>query len=96
MEKIINDNAYSESSLQVALKLYNEGYRKTTFNERFSCEYIRETLKEELCQEVREETAKEILTRIKNMYKENGFCINHTTKLFIEQLAKEYGVEIEE
>lgn len=95
------------SVYEIAKSLYNIGWRQVgDIEENFiskkaliACENNKGATEhllmvEKVINEVRKETAKEMLTRIKNMYKENGFCINHTTKLFIEQLAKEYGVEI--
>lgn len=104
MEKIINDNAYSASSLQVALKLYNAGYRKLSKETQEMVSnalvYSKRLKIEKSAEKVRKETAKEILQslydRCYERAKANGGKACDVIPIDILQFAAQYGVEIEE
>ena len=45
--------------------------------------------------QVRQETAEEIFNKIKNSYRETGVGILHSTKVYLDTLAKEYDADID-
>ena len=98
MAKIVDEmyNVYTTTADDIAEGLYNAGYRKT-----FTSDLASDTQKafKEGYEKARKETAKEIMQclydkcyEIQNLRE----CVAHITPLDILQLAKHYGVEVEE
>ena len=72
-------------------------YKKAKFLEKENLRYKTQIESGELCnrEEVRKETAREILKSMLNkMYKLTGCGVPYHVKKFIEEVAMEYGVEI--
>lgn len=101
LEKII-DRTYHPSVL--AADVYNAGYRKVsegdiiiTEDENFENLKHIATCVRKLKTKIRKETAKEILQgMLNNIHKLTGCGVPYHVKKFIEDFAKEYGVEVEE
>ena len=93
---------YSEQREQIAEALYNAGYRKVSKEAQEMVSnalvYSKRLKIEKSAEQVRKDTAKEILQKIKgraNWFLESQIQEDHFVEQ-IKELAEEYGVEIEE
>lgn len=94
MAKIVDEmyNVYTTTADDIAEALYNAGYRKVVSGRDGFVELLNEETKElSIIEKTRKETAKEILQEWADDNSSMG--LDNT---FVKNIAKKYGVEVEE